>query len=53
VCDSPGRLPIAFTQAGKMQENFERDRRAGGYRSDAEMFRVFAVELVGPPLSIK
>ena len=50
---SPGRLLIAFTPAGKMQENFERDRRAGEYRSDAEVFRAYGMELVGPPLSIR
>jgi mannose-6-phosphate isomerase-like protein (cupin superfamily) len=53
VGDSPGRLLIAFTPAGKMQENFERDRKAGEYRSDAEAFRAYGMELVGPPLAIK
>jgi len=53
VGDSPGRLLIAFTPAGKMQENFERDRKPGEYRNDAEMFRAYGMELVGPPLSIK
>ena len=53
VGDSPGRLLIAFTPAGMMQENFERDRRAGEYRNDAEVFRAYGMELVGPPLSIK
>lgn len=53
VGDSPGRLLIAFTPAGKMQENFERDRKPGEYRSDAEIFREYGMELVGPPLSIK
>ena len=52
IGDSPGRLLIAFTPA-EMQENFERDRRAGEYRSDAEVFRAYGMELVGPPLSIK
>lgn len=53
VGDSPGRLLIAFTPAGKMQENFERDRKTGEYRSDAETFRAYGMELVGPPLSVK
>lgn len=53
VGDTPGRLLIAFTPAGKMQENFERDRKAGEYRSDAEVFRAYGMELVGPPLEIK
>jgi quercetin dioxygenase-like cupin family protein len=52
VGDSPGRLLIAFTPAGKMQENFERDRKAGEYRNDAEVFRAYGMELIGPPLSI-
>jgi len=52
VGDSPGRLLIAFTPAGKMQESFERDRKAGEYRNDAEGFRAYGMELVGPPLSI-
>ena len=51
VGDSPGRLLIAFTPAGKMQKNFERDRREGEYRNDAEVFRAYGMELVGPPLS--
>jgi quercetin dioxygenase-like cupin family protein len=53
VGDSPGRLLIAFTPAGKMQENFERERKPGEYRNDAEAFRAYGMELVGPPLSIK
>ena len=53
VGESPGRLLIAFTPAGKMQENFERDRTLGEYRNDAETFRAYGMELVGPPLSIK
>lgn len=53
VGDSPGRLLIAFTPAGKMQENFERDRKPGEYRNDAEIFRAYGMELVGPPLSIE
>jgi hypothetical protein len=53
VGDSPGRLLVAFTPAGKMQENFERERKPGEYTSDAEIFRAYGMELVGPPLSIK
>jgi quercetin dioxygenase-like cupin family protein len=53
VGDSPGRLLIAFTPAGRMQENFERERTAGEYTSDAEIFRAYGMELVGPPLSIR
>ena len=40
VGDTRGRLLIAFTPAGKMQENFERNRKPGEYRSDAEIFQI-------------
>lgn len=53
VGDSPGRLLIAFTPAGKMQENFERERKAGEYQSDPDVFRAYGMELVGPPLSVR
>lgn len=49
VGDSPGRLLIAFTPAGKMQENFERDRKAGEYRSDAEVFRAYGFRFAAHP----
>lgn len=53
VGDSPGRLLIAFTPAGKMQEWFERDRKKGTYMNDGDLYRQFGMELVGPPLSFK
>jgi mannose-6-phosphate isomerase-like protein (cupin superfamily) len=53
VGESPGRLLIAFTPAGRMQEWFERDRKKGEYLNDAALYRAFGLELVGPPLSLK
>jgi mannose-6-phosphate isomerase-like protein (cupin superfamily) len=53
IGDSPGRLLIAFTPAGKMQEWFERDRKKGAYMNDENLYRAFGMELVGPPLSLK
>lgn len=50
VGDSPGRLLIAFTPAGKMQEWFE--RKAGQYVMDAAAYRDYGMELLGPPLSL-
>ena len=55
VGDSQGKLLIAFTPAGKM-ESFFRDntkrRKDGEYLSDAEVYRAYGLELVGPPLSV-
>jgi mannose-6-phosphate isomerase-like protein (cupin superfamily) len=53
VGESPGRLLIAFTPAGKMQEWFERDRKKSEYVNDAALYRAFRMELVGAPLSLQ
>jgi len=53
VGQSPGRLLIAFTPAGKMQEWFERDRKKGAYVNDRDLYREFGMELIGPPLSLR
>jgi quercetin dioxygenase-like cupin family protein len=53
VGESPGRLLIAFTPAGRMQEWFERDRKKGEYVNDAALYHAFGMELLGPPLSLK
>jgi len=53
VGESPGRLLIAFTPAGKIQEWFERDRKQGEYVNDAALYNAFGMELLGPPLSLK
>jgi quercetin dioxygenase-like cupin family protein len=55
VGDSPGTMLIAFAPANKM-EAFFRDnakrRKDGAYLNDAEVFRAYGLELLGPPLSV-
>jgi mannose-6-phosphate isomerase-like protein (cupin superfamily) len=53
VGESPGRLLIAYTPAGRIQEWFERDRKKGEYMNDAALYHAFGMELLGPPLSLK
>jgi mannose-6-phosphate isomerase-like protein (cupin superfamily) len=53
VGGSPGRILIAHTPAGRIQEWFERDRKPGEYKNDAALYHAFGMELVGPPLSLK
>lgn len=55
VGDTPGRLLIAFAPANKM-EAFFRDnakrRKDGEYLNDAEVYRAYGLELLGPPMSV-
>jgi mannose-6-phosphate isomerase-like protein (cupin superfamily) len=53
VGETPGRLLIAYTPAGRIQEWFERDRKKGEYVNDAALYHAFGMELLGPPLSLK
>ena len=53
VGESPGRLLIAYTPAGRIQEWFERDRKKGEYVNDAALYHAFGMELLGPLLSLK
>ena len=55
VGDSPGRLIIAFAPANKMEAYFrytEKLRKGNEYTNDAEIFRAYGMELLGPPLPI-
>jgi len=55
VGNTPGRLLIAFAPANRM-EAFFRDnakrRKDGEYLNDAEVYRAYGLELLGPALSI-
>ncbi len=55
VGDTPGRMLIAFAPAGKI-EAFFRDnakrRKDGDYLNDAQVYRAYGLELLGPPLSL-
>jgi mannose-6-phosphate isomerase-like protein (cupin superfamily) len=48
VGEKPGRMLIAFTPAGKMEEFFRTTAIPGGPAMDAEMFRRFDMKYVGP-----
>lgn len=55
VGESPGKLLIAFAPAGKMESFFrdnEKRRKDGVYLNDAEVYRAYGLELLGPPLSV-
>lgn len=52
VGESPGKLLIAFTPAGKMEEFFSYFGRTGKLPTDPNVVRAYGLERVGPPLSI-
>ncbi|MDP9038472.1 MAG: cupin domain-containing protein [Acidobacteriota bacterium] len=47
----PGRLLIAFSPAGKMEEFFRATAIPNPPVQDADFFRRYGMELVGPPLA--
>ncbi len=55
VGDTPGRLLITFAPANKMEaffrDNAKRNQN-GEYLNDAEVYRAYGLELLGPPLSV-
>ena len=48
----PGRMLIAFTPAGKMEDFFRAAAVPNGPAMNAELFRKYEMEFVGPPLSV-
>lgn len=52
VGDSPGKLLIAFTPAGRMEEFFRDFGKTGKLPSDPEVVRAYGLERVGPPLTL-
>jgi quercetin dioxygenase-like cupin family protein len=56
VGDTPGKMLIAFAPANKM-EAFFRDNakrnKDGIYLNDAQVYRAYGLELLGPPLSLE
>lgn len=54
VGDTSGRLLIAFAPANKMEAFFREymKREGNGYSNDAQFFRAYGMELLGPPLSV-
>jgi len=56
VGNASGRLLIAFAPANKMEAFFrdnEKRRKGNEYTNDAEIYRSYGMELLGPPLSVK
>jgi mannose-6-phosphate isomerase-like protein (cupin superfamily) len=52
VGDSPGKLLIAFTPAGRMEDFFRDFGKTGKLPSDPEVVRAYGLERVGPPLAL-
>ena len=52
VGDTPGKLLIAFTPAGRMEEFFRDFGKTGKLPADPEVVRAYGLERVGPPLNI-
>jgi mannose-6-phosphate isomerase-like protein (cupin superfamily) len=50
VGDKPGRMLIAFSPAGKMEQFFRDTAIPNAPREDATFFRRYDMELLGPPL---
>ena len=53
VGQSPGRLLITFTPAGRMEDFFGRPRTSNAYADDPALYQRFGMELLGPPLPVK
>ena len=53
VGETPGRVLITFTPAGRMQEWFSRPRTPGTFVDDPALFRQYGMELLGPPLDVR
>lgn len=50
---SPGRILIAFTPAGKMEEFFALEQtRAGQYTHELAVWEKYGMKLLGPPLPV-
>ncbi len=52
VSETPGKLLIAFTPAGKMEEFFRDFGKTGKLPTDASVVSAYGLQRVGPPLTI-
>ncbi len=50
--EAPAKLLIAFTPAGKMENFFLEAQKVPFDKQDAEFYRKFGVEIVGPPIQV-
>lgn len=53
VGDGPGQLLIAYTPANRIEEFFRGRTEGARYSTDAERYRAFGLELLGPPIAIE
>jgi quercetin dioxygenase-like cupin family protein len=53
VGDTAGKMLIAFAPANKMEEFFRNRPPSGAYRNDAELYRAYGMELIGPPIPVE
>lgn len=56
VGDTPGKMVIGFAPANRMEAFFRDNEKRGKdsvYVNDAETFRAYGMQLLGPPLSVK
>ncbi|SDF00122.1 cupin domain-containing protein [Terriglobus roseus] len=52
VGETPGKLLIAFTPAGRMEEFFRDFGKTGKLPTDPDVVKAYGLERVGPPLSV-
>jgi quercetin dioxygenase-like cupin family protein len=52
VGTAPGKLLLAYAPADKIEAYFRNRRTGSTYNEDAESYRAYGMELIGPPLAI-
>ena len=52
VGDAPGKLLIVFTPANRIEEFFRGRTEGAQYSTDAERYKAYGLELLGPPLQL-
>jgi mannose-6-phosphate isomerase-like protein (cupin superfamily) len=53
VGSTPGKLLIGFTPGKNMEEFFRNRPSSTAYRNDAELYRAYGMELLGPPIPVE
>ena len=48
----PGKLLLAYAPADKIEAYFRNRRTGSSYNEDAESYRAYGMELIGPPLEL-
>jgi quercetin 2,3-dioxygenase len=53
VGNGPGQLLVAYTPANRIEEFFRGRTEGAQYSTDAERYRAFGLELLGPPIAVE